>query len=242
VSIKQGRGVWGGGLRGTVIELPCIATLKIQKYLFARQLGFEVAFFCPSKKREKCPKRRATEEYLALIREAEGIIRPKPRGKTVYSDKLTELAAPLAVDKDEWTQLARLELYRVKADENLCTLCGACVKACPTNSLTLTRDDKFRLLFNHSSCIGCNACVKICREKALTIEKATNLSLLSAGNTIEIATSEIARCRKCGKEIGPGKMIMRLDRKLAERGVSKEQRESLWLCEECKKEATLEEF
>jgi len=229
-------------LRGAILELPCIATLRIQEYLLARQLGFDVAFFCPSEKREKCPKRRAVQDYLALISEAEGIIRPKPLGRPIYSDKITELAAPLAVDRDEWTPLARLELFRVKADENLCTLCGACVKACPTHSLTLTRDGSYRLLFNHSRCIGCNACVKICPEKALTIEKATNPSLLYSGKTIEIATSNVARCRKCGREIGPEKMIMRLDRKLAEKGVSKEQRENLWLCEECKKEATIEEF
>ncbi|WP_288008173.1 hypothetical protein [Thermofilum sp.] len=36
--------------------------------------------------------------------------------------------------------------------------------------------------------------------------------------------------------------LIRLDRKLAEKGVSMEQQESLWLCEECKKEATIEEF
>jgi ferredoxin len=95
------------------------------------------------------------------------------------------------VDRDEWSELARLELFRVKADENLCTLCGACVKSCPTNSLTLTRDEKYRLLFNHSRCIGCNTCVKICPEKALTIEKATNLSLLSAGNTIGLPQARL---------------------------------------------------
>jgi len=238
--LNRARVYEGEDVVGVVLELPCIAAFRLQEYLFARQLGLEVAFFCPEEARERCPRRRTAGEYLLLISEAEEVTRPQ--AKPVHSDKLAELVIPLAPGRDEWRPLARLGLFRVTADENLCTLCGACVKACPANSLVLARDGRYRLLFNHSSCIGCNACVKVCPEKALTIEKAVNPALLSSGKMIEIAASDVARCRRCGKEIAPEKMIKRLSEKLAEKGVGKEQLESLWLCGECKHEAELEEF
>jgi formate hydrogenlyase subunit 6/NADH:ubiquinone oxidoreductase subunit I len=106
----------------------------------------------------------------------------------------------------------------------------------------LTREGNYELLFNHSGCIGCNACVGVCPESALSTEKATNPRLLYSRRTIKIAASPAAMCKKCGREIGPENMLKRLNEKMANAGISKEQRESIWLCEECKRETLLEEF
>jgi ferredoxin len=229
-------------LQGAILELPCIASMRIHEYLFARQLGLEITFFCPEEARKKCPKGKAAEEYLLLVAETQRVIRPSYQGEPIYTERLTELIAPLAVDKDDWVPLTRLMLFRLKANENLCTLCGACTKSCPTKALMLTREGNYELLFNHSGCIGCNACVRVCPESALSTEKAANPRLLYSRRTIKIAASPAAKCKKCGREIGPENMLKRLNEKMANAGISKEQRESIWLCEECKRETLLEEF
>lgn len=48
--------------------------------------------------------------------------------------------------------------------------------------------------------------------------------------------------RSVERGLGQKKIIKRLDEKMAKRGVSEKQRESLWLCEECKHGALLGEF
>ena len=138
--------------RSVVPELPCIASLRVQEYLYARLLGLEATFFCPEEAREKCPRARALEEYLSLIGEAEKVMGPSSKRGQTYSDKLPGILAALVSDIDDWIPLTRLGVFRVRVDENICTLCGACAKACPVQALILVRGDKYNLLFNHSSC------------------------------------------------------------------------------------------
>ncbi|MBN1383644.1 MAG: Fe-S cluster domain-containing protein [Elusimicrobia bacterium] len=70
-------------------------------------------------------------------------------------------------------------------DEEKCTSCGLCVKACPKNLIKLVPKDK-RFIVACSShdkgrivkqvcdvgCIGCGLCVKKCPEKAIVLEKS----------------------------------------------------------------------
>jgi ferredoxin len=70
--------------------------------------------------------------------------------------------------------------------DELCTSCGACVKACPKSIIELRkRSKKDRKIFvscvNQDkgavakkactvACIGCKACVKVCQFDAITVE------------------------------------------------------------------------
>lgn len=72
-------------------------------------------------------------------------------------------------------------------DEEKCTACGACVKACPRNLIELRKKGmKNRRVFVacrntekggvarkncSAACIGCGKCQKVCKKEAITIEK-----------------------------------------------------------------------
>ena len=51
-------------------------------------------------------------------------------------------------------------------NRNLCTLCGECVRACPTGSISIV--DGQRLL-DRRSCDACGRCVDVCQQDALEI-------------------------------------------------------------------------
>ncbi len=52
-----------------------------------------------------------------------------------------------------------------KADNSLCTECGACAKVCPAGAISLSNPKKT----DHKKCIGCMKCVRMCRQKAKSV-------------------------------------------------------------------------
>jgi ferredoxin len=92
-----------------------------------------------------------------------------------------------------------------EVNEDLCTSCGACVKACPRNIIELRkRGPKNRKVYVSCvnkdkgavsmkackvSCIGCGKCAKECPFDAIKVE----------GNVAYIDDNKCRLCRKCEK-------------------------------------------
>ena len=70
-------------------------------------------------------------------------------------------------------------------DPTKCTLCGECVKVCPTNALDLSDDG--RLTCEATHCIGCGACVRTCKDGALT---------MTAGDPSELVIPDVEAQRR----------------------------------------------
>lgn len=80
-----------------------------------------------------------------------------------------------------------------------CTACGVCVSACPTQSLTLEKENEKGsatavLLHDRTTCEGTGRCIELCPEHA--IRRADALSLAEM-ERVEVARVPTAKCRKC---------------------------------------------
>jgi ferredoxin len=88
-------------------------------------------------------------------------------------------------------------------DTGKCTMCLACVGACPEAALA-DNPDKPQLRFIEKNCVQCGLCVKTCPEDALALEP--RLWLADAGKARKqlrvLNEAQPYHCIKCGKAFG----------------------------------------
>ena len=92
-----------------------------------------------------------------------------------------------------------------------CTLCLACVSACPTGALS---DDPDRpvLRFTEDACVQCGLCKATCPEKVITL--VPRLAFAAATATGVLREEEPFHCIRCGKPFGVKSTIDRILAKL----------------------------
>ena len=52
-------------------------------------------------------------------------------------------------------------------DRNICVACGACLKACPKNAISISRGCYARM--DEVKCVGCGLCGKTCPASCITL-------------------------------------------------------------------------
>lgn len=97
--------------------------------------------------------------------------------------------------------------------EKGCTLCGACVAACPSDALSMEAGKGEVLSFSPAACVACGACVPVCPENVMRTEKVTRLASLMEEEVILFQDTS-PRCVTCGKLIMPHAMLNRLKQSL----------------------------
>lgn len=84
--------------------------------------------------------------------------------------KLCHLACSSAKDAVFNPRLARLSVTsyysqdQLCVDGRVCTLCGACVEACPAEAISLNNG---ALQYDPDACTSCNICVDTCPERVI---------------------------------------------------------------------------
>lgn len=98
------------------------------------------------------------------------------------------------------------------AVSDACTLCSACVGACPAGALKAAADAP-RLSFLEAQCLQCGLCEKSCPEDAITL---TPRLLLDGGRRERVLReAEVFCCTACGKPMGAKPLIDAMLAKLA---------------------------
>lgn len=93
----------------------------------------------------------------------------------------------------------------IKVNADKCTMCLACVGACPEGALA-DNPEKPQLRFIESKCVQCGLCEKTCPEAAISLIPQLNLAP-EAKKPRVLNEAEIAGCTRCGKPLGTKQMI-----------------------------------
>ena len=122
----------------------------------------------------------------------------------------------------------------VQVDKERCTMCLACVGACPEGAL-LDAKDAPQLRFIERNCVQCGLCEKTCPEDAITL--APRL-LLTADATRPVVLNEdrIFACVRCGKPFANQRIIDNMLGKLAAHSMFSEPGalRRLQMCQDCR--------
>ena len=94
---------------------------------------------------------------------------------------------------------------RVKVNRDTCTLCMACVGACPVSALVDGRDQPL-LKFIERNCVQCGLCVSTCPEKAVTLEPRLLLGTQAKAEQV-LHEAVPFNCVRCGRPFGNKQMI-----------------------------------
>ena len=90
-------------------------------------------------------------------------------------------------------------------NKDTCTLCKACIGACPEAAL-LDAADAPRLRFIERNCVQCGLCEKTCPEDAIRLVPRLLLGA-QAKEAVTLNEAEPFQCVRCGKPFGTRRMI-----------------------------------
>ncbi len=123
----------------------------------------------------------------------------------------------------------------VSVDASACTLCMACVSACPAGALSAGGDAP-RLLFRESRCHQCGLCREICPEGAITLVPGILLERGAAEAPAVLGEGEPLRCVVCGVPFASHALIDHIKEKLAGHWMyaSERQLRRLQMCGTCR--------
>ena len=103
----------------------------------------------------------------------------------------------------------------VEIDAAGCTLCLACVGACPTGAL-VDNPETPQLRFNETACVQCGLCRATCPEKVVSLVPRLNFAPAALGPVV-LKEEPPFHCVNCGKPFGVKSSIDRIVDQLAGR-------------------------
>jgi len=122
-------------------------------------------------------------------------------------------------------------------DENLCTLCMACVGACPGKALQDGSNREIpEVFFIESNCIQCSACTQTCPEQAISISPRIIFDREKRNRSRVLNQDSPFACISCGKPFAPTSVIHKMHEKLKDHYMFNSSRalDRLKMCGDCR--------
>jgi len=150
---------------------------------------------------------------------------------------LDHLVVNLTPTADQVELPASAPFGDVTIDAGKCTLCMACVGACPGNAL---QDGSNRevpeVFFVESNCLQCGACVQTCPEDAVVLEPRLLFDREIRNRARALNRDVPFACIACGKPFAPTSVINKMQEKLKDHHMFGTQRalDRLKMCDDCR--------
>lgn len=120
----------------------------------------------------------------------------------------------------------------VTVNRETCTLCMACVGACPESAL-IDNQDLPQLRFVEKNCVQCGLCEKTCPEGSISLTPRLLLTA-AAGQASVLNEAQPYHCIRCNKPFGTLPMIENMLAKLALHGAFEGKPDRLKMCPDCR--------
>jgi len=165
--------------------------------------GVHFSFFAPGSA-------ASLEDFLWTLAPARSVAKAASFNLTTEKRKSLEfaiehLAKFAPAPQDEIALSAGAPWGRVIVSRDTCTLCMACVGACPEGAL-LDTSEVPRLRFIERNCVQCGLCVNTCPEGAVTLTPRLLLSA-QAKDAVTLIESQPFNCIRCGKPFATRHLI-----------------------------------
>ena len=120
----------------------------------------------------------------------------------------------------------------LKVDKAACTLCMACVGACPSAALQDSTHTP-ELRFIETNCVQCGLCVSTCPEDAITLVPRLSFAP-EARQAVVLNETPVFCCIRCNKPFGTLKMVETMFAKLGQHSAFRDHPERLRMCSDCR--------
>jgi ferredoxin len=179
---------------------------------------------------------------VATQRPAGFVPRGSKRSMLETTFRELHLAAPAPVDIVPLAEGAPFGGVNLNVEG--CTLCHACVTACPTGALS-DNPERAMLRFTESLCVQCGLCESTCPEKVITLEPRLDFKAWNAPLRV-LKEEEPFNCIACGKPFGTKSSIERVLAKLGDKhwmfqGANAKRVDVIKMCADCRVEAVVNE-
>jgi len=148
----------------------------------------------------------------ALAPERPGTFNLSAEKRTTLDFAIDHLAKNAPSPKEEIPLAAGAPFGRIEVNRATCTLCKACIGACPEAAL-LDSPEAPMLRFIERNCVQCGLCANTCPEDAITLVPRLLLTA-QARESVTLNEAEPFNCVRCAKPFGTRQMIDNMMAKL----------------------------
>ena len=120
----------------------------------------------------------------------------------------------------------------LQVNQSACTLCKACIGACPESAL-LDSPDTPSLRFIERNCVQCGLCADTCPEDAIRLAPRLLLGP-KAKESVTLNEAQPFHCVRCGKPFGTRQMVENMLGKLSAHSMFSGNTRRLQMCGDCR--------